>query len=107
MNVTVKGRPLCGTVSVCASKSEAHRLLICSLLSCSRTEILCDSLSEDIKATAECIKAMGADVSFDNGVITVDSSMDPQKKIFIYSLSGRRFCGVCDESCINVLPEMN
>ncbi len=74
MNVTVKGRPLCGTVSVCASKSEAHRLLICSLLSCSRTEILCDSLSEDIKATAECIKAMGADVSFDNGVITVDSS---------------------------------
>jgi 3-phosphoshikimate 1-carboxyvinyltransferase len=75
MTVTIKkGGVLKGNVSVCASKSEAHRLLICAFLSFARTEIICKELSEDIEATADCIRAAGALVNFENGVITVDSS---------------------------------
>lgn len=74
MKVTVDCGPLCGRVSVCSSKSEAHRLLICALLSFSRTEILCGAVSEDISATVNCIRAAGASVTVEDGVITVDSS---------------------------------
>jgi 3-phosphoshikimate 1-carboxyvinyltransferase len=49
----------------------AHRLLICAALSEGETVIDCHSTSEDIEATANCISAMGADISYAEGVFTV------------------------------------
>ena len=47
-----------GTVTVPPSKSEAHRLLIAALLSGRPLPEIEDGLSEDIQATAECLRAL-------------------------------------------------
>ena len=48
-----------------ASKSEAHRLLICAALADGETFVSCPSRSEDIDATARCLQALGAGVEYD------------------------------------------
>lgn len=67
MTVTVNGKGLRGTVPAIASKSMAHRLLICAALSNEPCEICCETLSDDINATAECLTAMGAKISYTDG----------------------------------------
>lgn len=62
---------LSGRINAISSKSDAHRLLICSALSNETTKINCNVMSKDIIATVECLKAMGADITVGNGVITV------------------------------------
>lgn len=51
-----------GRVHIPASKSQAHRLLICAALGEETCEIVCDGISADIAATAECLRALGAKV---------------------------------------------
>lgn len=51
-----------GRVHIPASKSQAHRLLICAALGEETCEIICDGVSADIAATAECLNALGAKV---------------------------------------------
>ncbi len=63
MNVTINPRRLAGTVKAPASKSEAHRLLICAALAPDVTDIDCDTTSQDIDATADCLRALGAQVT--------------------------------------------
>ena len=43
-----------------ASKSHAHRLLICAALADNETFIACRTTSQDINATAHCLEALGA-----------------------------------------------
>ena len=43
-----------GAVHIPASKSQAHRLLICAALSQNETVIRCRGISRDIAATADC-----------------------------------------------------
>jgi 3-phosphoshikimate 1-carboxyvinyltransferase len=45
-----------------ASKSQAHRLLICAALGTEETRIRCDGISDDIAATVRCLNAIGADI---------------------------------------------
>lgn len=56
-----------GRVAIPASKSQAHRLLICAALSDKETEIFCGGISKDIAATADCLNALGADISISEG----------------------------------------
>ena len=49
-----------GCVRIPASKSQAHRLLICAALGEERTEVVCDGISADIAATSRCLRALGA-----------------------------------------------
>ncbi|MBR2906589.1 MAG: 3-phosphoshikimate 1-carboxyvinyltransferase [Clostridia bacterium] len=49
-----------GTVDAVASKSAAHRLLICAALADAETFIRCPEKSRDIRATAACLSALGA-----------------------------------------------
>lgn len=63
MNVTISPARLEGTVRAPASKSEAHRLLICAALSPKTCDIDCDTTSQDIDATAACLCALGAQVT--------------------------------------------
>ncbi len=51
-----------GEVSVPSSKSQLHRLLICAALGSSPVRISFRGLSEDIRATACCLNALGADI---------------------------------------------
>ncbi len=51
-----------GRVRAPASKSQAHRLLICAALGEGETELLCDGVSGDIAATADCLRTLSAGV---------------------------------------------
>ena len=61
--VTLAGGPRTGQVSVPSSKSQLHRLLICAALGERPVEICYKGLSEDIRATANCLNALGAKIS--------------------------------------------
>ena len=55
---------LSGQVAAPSSKSQAHRLLICAALADTQTEILCPARSADIDATADCLRALGAEIQY-------------------------------------------
>ena len=65
MNQTVFPGPRTGSVRIPASKSQAHRLLICAALGAQPVALQCDGVSADIAATARCLRALGADITDD------------------------------------------
>ncbi|MBE6955069.1 MAG: 3-phosphoshikimate 1-carboxyvinyltransferase [Ruminococcaceae bacterium] len=60
MDLTVSAPRFGGTIRAIASKSSAHRLLICAALSDAPCRMGCSEDSEDIRATVRCLNAMGA-----------------------------------------------
>ncbi len=72
MRATIHPSTLSGEIEAIASKSQAHRLLICAALSDRTTRVRCATLSADIEATAACMRALGADISYGDGMFTVD-----------------------------------
>ena len=62
MNVVITPRPLRGTVRAPASKSAAHRLLICAALADEPTRLSINATNRDIEATAACLRALGAGI---------------------------------------------
>ena len=62
MNITIRPGQRSGRVKIPASKSQAHRLLICAALGRGETVIACDGLSADITATMACLNALGANI---------------------------------------------
>ena len=71
MDIRIEPTKLHGEVRAVASKSAAHRLLICAGLARGETEIVCRELSRDIEATADCLRALGVRVLYENGVFRV------------------------------------
>ncbi len=69
MTVTVPAGMRRGAVTVPASKSQAHRLLICAALGEEETTLRCDGLSQDIRATLRCLRAMGAEYTEEDGAL--------------------------------------
>ncbi len=63
-----------GTVNVPPSKSDVHRAIICAAMARGISKISPVALSNDIKATIGCIKALGADAVLENNVLTVDGT---------------------------------
>ena len=61
MKVTLQPSKLKGIVPAVASKSFAHRAIIAASLADKETEIILNTTSQDIEATLQCIKALGAD----------------------------------------------
>lgn len=53
---------LTGNLSAIASKSQAHRLLICAALADGPTELYCAQTNQDIQATVACLQALGAHI---------------------------------------------
>lgn len=68
---TLRNPKTSGTVKAIASKSEVHRLLVCAALGDKKTEIVCENINEDITATAECLKALGAEITYESGIFSV------------------------------------
>jgi 3-phosphoshikimate 1-carboxyvinyltransferase len=71
MNKMVLPGPRAGTLPAIASKSQAHRLLICAALGKSPVRMLCAETSQDIEATARCLNALGADIRRTDGAYEI------------------------------------
>ncbi len=71
MITTVEKTNLRGAVKVKASKSCAHRLLICGALGEHPVSLVCEGMSRDIEATVACLNALGADITVAGDKITV------------------------------------
>lgn len=80
MKATIQPGPLSGEVSAIASKSDVHRLLLCAALADEPTKIILkgtNSLSEDILATADCVKALGSRVDYQDDCFSVTPAQKP------------------------------
>ena len=62
MDILIHPHPLRGEINIIPSKSQAHRLLICSAFADRPTQIHCTETSRDMDATADCLHALGADI---------------------------------------------
>lgn len=60
MTRTVAPGPRAGVIQIPASKSHAHRMLLCAALSREPSRLILDGFSADIEATMQCLEALGA-----------------------------------------------
>lgn len=74
MKAIFRPSELNGAVNAPPSKSMAHRYLIGAALSKEKCVVSGVDYSEDILATIDCLQALGAEVSCNNDVVTVDSA---------------------------------
>lgn len=75
MNVKIIPHRVCGKISAIGSKSYAHRVLIAAaLLNKGQTKLYNLTLSQDVLATINCLKALGAEINVcnKNDAITKD-----------------------------------
>ena len=61
-----------GSVRAIASKSMAHRLLICAAFADAPTTVICTETNNDIEATAACLSALGANIKRTGDGYTVE-----------------------------------
>ena len=71
MNRIVTPGALAGRFRAPASKSHAHRLLICAALGTEPVTVFCDTFSDDILATIDCLRAMGAEITQSGNQISI------------------------------------
>ena len=71
MNKTLAPGERYGEVRIPSSKSIVHRQLICAALGEHEVLIRYDGLSRDIRATADCLNALGADIQIGENVLCV------------------------------------
>lgn len=71
MEMTFFPAPLKGTVTAPASKSEAHRRMICAGLTRGATTLTGFMDSADMAATARCLKALGASLCREDDGLTI------------------------------------
>ena len=63
MDIIIKPGFLKGDITAIPSKSQAHRLLICAALADKPTQLFCSDTNRDIEATADCLRALGAEIT--------------------------------------------
>ena len=63
MNAWITPSATGGSLKAIASKSAAHRLLICAAFSDRETLVRCEEINEDISATVRCLSALGATIT--------------------------------------------
>ncbi|MBQ8503228.1 MAG: 3-phosphoshikimate 1-carboxyvinyltransferase [Clostridia bacterium] len=74
MTVKIKPSQVKGTVNAPASKSMAHRLLICAGLAEGKSEINNVAYSEDILATLDCLSSMGAKIEKGEDFVIIEGA---------------------------------
>ncbi len=79
MKVTITPAQLSGKIKAIASKSVAHRQLICASFSDRPTKIKCQKTSRDIIATADCLNALGANIAYNDGIFYVEPIKELRK----------------------------
>ncbi len=88
MDITIFPGKLAGTVAAIPSKSQAHRYLICAAFADGPTELLCPETNRDIEATADCLRALGADIRRTDRGYTVIPGPAPPAAILYCCESG-------------------
>ena len=78
MTVTIFPSQPAGTIAAPPSKSMSHRLLLCAGLAQGESSIRGIVPSEDVCATLDCLRALGASVALDGGTARV-RGCDPAK----------------------------
>lgn len=84
MLVKIEPSRVSGTVTAPASKSMAHRLLICAGLSEGTSEIRNVAYSEDILATLDCLCTMGAKIQRGEDYVTIEGTSPEESDGGIY-----------------------
>ena len=79
MKVKITPSVPAGKIKAIASKSAAHRLLICAALSDRSSEILCEEINDDISATVRCLNALGAKITRKDKSFIVLPIKEPRK----------------------------
>lgn len=72
MDIKIKPSPLSGSIEGIASKSVAHRALICACLAKGPSKITINTTSQDIEATVSCLRGMGAFIEKKGNVYSVE-----------------------------------
>ena len=62
MDITIHPGILRGEIQIIPSKSQAHRLLICTAFANNETTLVCPETNRDIEATVDCLNALGANI---------------------------------------------
>lgn len=75
MDVVITPHELAGSIDAIASKSIAHRLLICAALCKSPVQIVCPTTSKDIEATQACLVSLGATIVRNGDTLNVTPIM--------------------------------
>lgn len=75
MNVTVFKSKGHKKITVPGSKSYGHRILLAAFICSDKVKIKNIYLNDDIKATLNCLKALGADININNGDVSVSSDI--------------------------------
>ncbi len=99
MNVTIKPSVAKGSVTPPPSKSYAHRLLVCAALCKGESVIKNIGTNDDILATADCLKSMGADIKI-HGTTAIVNGMVCKKKAEYLSL----FCNESGSTLRFLIP---
>ncbi|MEE1077018.1 MAG: 3-phosphoshikimate 1-carboxyvinyltransferase [Acutalibacteraceae bacterium] len=73
-NIKVMPATFKGEVTLPPSKSDVHRAILCASLSKGKSVISPVDLSQDISATIDCAKALGADITIDGKTAYVDGT---------------------------------
>ena len=79
MDITIHPRTLRGSIQIIPSKSQAHRLLICAAFADKPTQLRCAETNRDIEATADCLRALGAEITRTEACYTVIPSRNIPK----------------------------
>ena len=100
MKVEIKKSTPNGTILAPPSKSMAHRMLICAGLSKGRSVIHSIAPSQDILATLDCLKALGASYTYEDNTVIIDriTSLSSADKTLYCRESGstlRFFLPIC------------
>ena len=83
MDITIMPSKLSGKLSIPASKSCAHRALICAALADGKSVISGVSMSKDIEATIASMTALGAEFEVNGSEIIVNGITSPSEKAVI------------------------
>ena len=89
MDIRIFPGKLQGNITAIPSKSQAHRLLICSAFADKETNLICPATNRDIEATAECLRALGAIISrADRGYLVKPIENIPESAVLNCEESG-------------------
>lgn len=83
MDIKITPSALSGKIEGIASKSFAHRALICAALAKGTSKIKINTASEDIEATVSCLRSLGAEIAVCGDVYTVTPIATPPCKAVI------------------------
>ncbi|NLC33127.1 MAG: 3-phosphoshikimate 1-carboxyvinyltransferase [Clostridiales bacterium] len=80
-----------GKIQAISSKSHVHRLLICAALSHNPTKVRCRDVSQDIACTVKGLRALCADIFYENDYFIVNPRMPKEEALINCGESGSTY----------------